>query len=350
MGSLRVGVRPRGLRGFPWRLPPPAPGVVRALALLAALLCTAVWAVTGGWFWPVWPWLGLSVSAALVTWWAWGVASPGRLLARHTILAVIVAATCVGVWLAAGADGTFWPKWVLVGIGATVGLHAIVSFRDRLPGARRERALAARVDRLEQTRRGALDVQAAELRRIERDLHDGAQARLVSLTMRLGRAEARLDADPEAAALVRAARDDASAAIAELRDLARGIAPPVLADRGLVAAVEALGERAPLPVEVHGHLAARPLPVVETAAYFVASEALTNVAKHAPRAAATVEIEEQEGELRLRVTDDGPGGAVATGSGLTGLRQRVDALDGRFELSSPAVGGTVVEVVLPCGS
>ncbi len=322
----------------------------RAVALLAGLLCTAVWGATGGWFWPAWPWLGLSVSAALVTWWAWVSASPGRLLAHHSVLAVIVAGGSAGVWLAAGADGAFWPKWVLVGVGATVGLHAIVSFRDRLPGARREQALAARVNRLEQTRRGALDVQAAELRRIERDLHDGAQARLVALTMRLGRAEARLDHDPEAAALVRAARDDASAAIAELRDLARGIAPPVLADRGLVAAVEALGERAPLSVEVHGQLQARLLPVVETAAYFVASEALTNVAKHAPRATASVEIEERGGELRLRIVDDGPGGAVATGSGLTGLRQRVDALDGRFALTSPEAGGTTVEVILPCGS
>lgn len=341
---------PPGFERLARRLPPSTPGIVGALAGLAGLLCTAVWLATGGHFWPVWPWLGLSTGVALVAWWTWGSGLGGRLVLRHTVFTLIVAAACVGMWLAAGADGVFWPKWVLVGAIATLGIHAIFSFRDRLPGARRERVLVARVDRLEQTRRGALDVQAAELRRIERDLHDGAQARLVALTMRLGRAEARLDADPEAAALVRAARDDASAAIAELRDLARGIAPPVLADRGLLAAVEALGERAPLPVLVRGGLRARPVPVVETAAYFVASEALTNVAKHAPRAAATVDIEEDGDELRLLIADDGPGGAVPTGSGLTGLRQRVEALDGRFEISSPPEGGTRVEVHLPCAS
>src|SRR5206468_5317953 len=136
----------------------------------------------------------------------------------------------------------------------------------------------------------ALDVQAAELRRIERDLHDGAQARLVALSMQLGRAEARLGGEPEVAELLRAARGEASAAIAELRDLARGIAPPVLADRGLPAAVEALGRRSPMPVAVHASIDRRLLPVVETAAYFVVAESLTNVAKHGGGAAARVEL------------------------------------------------------------
>ena len=134
---------------------------------------------------------------------------------------------------------------------------------------------------LTRTRQGALDVQAAELRRIERDLHDGAQARLVALSMRLGRAEERLADQPELAALVREAREDAGAAIGELRDLARGIAPPILADRGLTAAIEALARRSAIGVTIDADPDRRPLPVVETAAYFVVAEALTNVAKHA---------------------------------------------------------------------
>src|SRR5262249_22826539 len=143
----------------------------------------------------------------------------------------------------------------------------------------------------------------------------------------LGRAEEQLRDRPETAALVRQARQEATAAVAELRDLARGIAPPILADRGLAAAVEALGRRGATPVEVDAELAERPVPVVETAAYFVVSEALTNAAKHARGAAARVVLR-QDGELLLvEVADDGPGGADPAGSGLTGLRGRVEALD-----------------------
>lgn len=330
--------------------PQDQPALFGALAAFAGLVCTLVWVVVGGYFWPVWVWLGLATAVALAVWVQRVRRREGNALSLHTQLMGIVVAHCLGIWLFSGAARPFWPAWVMLGALSTVGIHAILRVRDQLPGAERERVLAARVSNLEQTRRGALDVQAAELRRIERDLHDGAQARLVALTMRLGRAEARLDDDPVTAALVRAARDDANAAIGELRDLARGIAPPVLADRGLVAAIEALGERAPLPVVVSGALSRRPAPVVETAAYFVASEALTNVAKHAPRAAAHVRVEERDGELHLVVADDGPGGAVETGSGLTGLRQRVAALDGTFAVVSPPGEGTRLEVVLPCGS
>ena len=150
---------------------------------------------------------------------------------------------------ALAGGGTFWPLWAVAALALALGAHAIIVVA--LPSLRpQERELAARVDELTRTRRGALDVQAAELRRIERDLHDGAQARLVALSMQLGRAEERLEDQPEVAELVRSAREEASAAIGELRDLARGIAPPVLADRGLVAAVEALGERSPIPVTV----------------------------------------------------------------------------------------------------
>ncbi len=175
---------------------------------------------------------------------------------------------------------------MLLGFGVAFGVHFIY-LRNRGADLRpaRERELTERVETLTETRRGALDVQAAELRRIERDLHDGAQARLVALSMQLGRAEEGLADRPEIAALVRQARAEATAANAELRDLARGIAPPVLADRGLAAAAEALGNRAPVPVTVDAALGRRPAPVVESAAYFVVAESLTNVAKHAPRGA-----------------------------------------------------------------
>jgi signal transduction histidine kinase len=193
-------------------------------------------------------------------------------------------------------------------------------------------------------------VQAAELRRIERDLHDGAQARLVALSMQLGIAEDKLSDQPEVAAMFRRARDEAGAAIAELRDLARGIAPPILADRGLVAAVESLGRRSVIPVEVEANVSARPAPVIETAAYFVVAEALTNVAKHAPQASAVVTVDLDDQRLLVVVADDGPGGAVPHGGGLTGLRHRVEALDGRLTVTSAAGEGTTVRAELPCVS
>jgi signal transduction histidine kinase len=349
IGRVRWQLRPEPAHGGD-ALPEDGAVVLSALALFLGVVCTLVWLLTGGGFWPVWTWIGLGTVAALAPCLDRARRRRRPWILLHAWFLAAIVGCCVAVWLAAGADGLFWPAWVLFGGFVSLGPHAILAARERLRGPARERELAARVDRLEQTRRGALDVQAAELRRIERDLHDGAQARLVALTMRLGRAEARLDHDPEAAELVRAARLDATAAIAELRDLARGIAPPVLADRGLVAASQALGERAPLHVEVHGALRGRLPPVVESAAYFVVSEALTNVAKHAPLARARVELTEREGELAVVVADDGPGGAVATGSGLTGLRQRVAALDGTFDVVSAPGSGTRLEVRLPCGS
>jgi signal transduction histidine kinase len=167
--------------------------------------------------------------------------------------------------------------------------------------------------------------------------------------MQLGRAEERLDDRPEVAELVRAAREEAGAAIGELRDLARGIAPPVLADRGLEAAVEAVARRSPMEVTVRASLGRRAPPVVETAAYFVAAEALTNAAKHAGGAAAHVTLSEGDGRLVVEVGDEGPGGAEATGTGLTGLRHRVEALDGTLLVTSPAGVGTTVRAELPCG-
>jgi signal transduction histidine kinase len=213
--------------------------------------------------------------------------------------------------------------------------------------------LAERVEHLTATRAGAVDVQASELARIERDLHDGAQARLVAVALELGRAEEKLDADdPEAArALLAEGREQARRALAELRDLVRGIHPSILADRGLGAAVIALAARTPVPVEVEDRVGERPSPAVENAAYFVVSEALVNATKHAGAQRCLVRLARSGGRLVVEVSDDGAGGAeVVPGGGLAGLRSRVEALDGMLAVQSAAGGGTIVRAELPCGS
>lgn len=239
-----------------------------------------------------------------------------------------------------------WPFWCMA---ALLGAGLLVALIAPIVGQPRAQVLSERVNELSRTRRGALDVQATELRRIERDIHDGAQVRLVALSMKLGRAEERYRDDPETAALLREAREDATAAIRELRELARGIAPPVLADRGLEAAVQSLAHRSGADVTVSGRLQRRPLPAVETAAYFVVAESLTNAAKHAPGARVEIRLDERGGDLFVDITDFGPGGADPAGGGLTGLRQRVEALDGALHLTSRAGVGTQVEAVMSCG-
>ncbi|MGX6448558.1 sensor histidine kinase [Patulibacter sp. S7RM1-6] len=212
--------------------------------------------------------------------------------------------------------------------------------------------LTARVSRLEETRAGVVEASAAELRRIERDLHDGAQARMVAVAMELGMAEERLERDPEGAReMVRGARDETRRALSELRDLVRGIAPSVLADRGLPAAIASIAARAPVAAELDVELAERPPASVETAAYFVVAEALANAGKHATGTRAQVRVRRDGDDLVARVTDDGPGGAhpVAHG-GLAGLHDRVAALDGVLAVTSPAGGPTVVEARIPCAS
>ncbi len=347
---LRSGDEDPGAPDPPLALPLP---LHVAFSLLIALVVTIIWAATGlGYFWPVWVWLGLGLSVALDLVILRAQAhepGPERWLHLDGELLTTLATLLVAIWLVTGA-GTFWPFFSILSFGIVYAVHALIVYRDRLPLRAREQALVKRVDVLTRTRQGALDVQAAELRRIERDLHDGAQARLVSLTMQLGRAEERVSDQPEVAALLRRAREDAGAAIAELRDLARGIAPPILADRGLAAAIEALGRRAPMPVTVDADPDQRPLPVVETAAYFVVAESLTNVAKHGGGAAARVRVQRVGDDLVLTIADDGPGGADPNGGGLTGLRHRVEALDGTLTVSSTPGGGTTVHAELPCGS
>jgi signal transduction histidine kinase len=210
----------------------------------------------------------------------------------------------------------------------------------------------ARVDSLTESRAAAVDLAAEDRRRIERDLHDGVQQRLVSLAMDLGRAKEKLDTDPgRAKELVGEAHEEAKRAITEVRDLARGIHPAVLTDRGLDAALSALAARSAVPVEVRVDVAERPPASVEAAAYFVVSEALANVAKHAKATRANVTVRRSGDGLTVQVQDDGAGGAsLVEGSGLAGLRDRVGALDGELHLLSPEGGPTVLMVEIPCGS
>jgi signal transduction histidine kinase len=211
------------------------------------------------------------------------------------------------------------------------------------------RQLSQRVETLTQTRTAAVDSVEAERRRIERDLHDGPQQRLVSIAMDLGMAREKLKTDPDKARdLLDKAHLSAKEAIVEMRQVARGITPPVLTDRGLDAALSALAARAPVPVQVSVNVPVRPSPTVEAIAYFVVSEALTNVAKHARARAAQVDVRGGDGRLWLRVSDDGVGGADAVrGTGLHGLNDRVRAVDGVLDVSSPPGGPTVLTAALP---
>jgi signal transduction histidine kinase len=210
-------------------------------------------------------------------------------------------------------------------------------------------ALEERARALEASRAGAVESSDARLRRIERDLHDGAQHRLAYVAMELGRAREKLADDPEGAdRLLADAHDESKRAMVELRDLARGIHPSVLTDRGLDAAVSAVAERCPVPVDIDLALDRRPPPAVETAAYYVIAEALTNVGKHAGATRAHVSARDENGRVVIEVEDDGGGGARrAPGSGLEGLAQRVEALDGRFTVASDEASGTTVRAELP---
>ncbi|MFD6425876.1 sensor histidine kinase [Streptomyces sp. NPDC060198] len=210
--------------------------------------------------------------------------------------------------------------------------------------------LARRIERLTETRHEAVDSAATELRRIERDLHDGAQARLVAMGMSLGAIEALIEKDPEQAKrMLAAARTSSAEALTELRDLVRGIHPPVLAERGLGDAVKALVMRMPLESEVSVDLPGRPEAPVESAAYFAVSEALTNVAKHAGADRVWVDVHHADGMLRVSVTDDGRGGAfTGGGSGLSGIERRLGTFDGVLAVSSPVGGPTLVTLEIPC--
>ncbi|MEU2682206.1 sensor domain-containing protein [Streptomyces sp. NPDC007107] len=252
-----------------------------------------------------------------------------------------------GTGLAAAALGV---ALFLVGTwasGPLLRLHFVLA-RSALSPAPGE--LSERIDRLTETRHEAVDTAASELRRIERDLHDGAQARLVAMGMNLGTIEALVEKDPaEAKKLLAMARTSSAEALTELRDLVRGIHPPVLAERGLGDAVKALALRLPVSSEVTVELPGRADAPVESAAYFAVSETLTNVVKHAEADRLWVDVHHADGMLRISVTDNGRGGAsVGGGSGLSGIERRLGTFDGVLAVSSPAGGPTMVTMEIPC--
>ncbi|MCW2900978.1 MAG: putative two-component system sensor kinase [Streptosporangiaceae bacterium] len=219
-----------------------------------------------------------------------------------------------------------------------------------LLGPSHAKELERRVEDLTESRAGVVDAADAERRRIERDLHDGAQQRLVSLALNLGIARETLaDVPSEAMQVIVEAHEEAKEALTELRGLVRGLHPAILDDRGLDAALSGIAARAPLPVRLRVDVPERASPTVEAVAYFVASETLTNVSKHARASEMEITVERLGDVLRMTVTDDGVGGAdPSRGTGLSGLVRRVASVDGTFRIASPAGGPTVITVELPC--
>jgi signal transduction histidine kinase len=253
--------------------------------------------------------------------------------------------------LGAAAVGLF--GLAVVAPWVTIGATNLQSGMTRfLLGRTSEAEMARLLQRAEAQRTSAVDSAETERRRIERDLHDGAQQRLVALAAELGAAREKLDDDPDAGKeLVAAAHEEAKAALKDIRDLVRGIHPVILEDRGLDAALSAVVARAPVPVALRVHVEPRPAPAVESAAYFIVNEALTNVARHAHATRAEVAIERAGSRLVIEVRDDGVGGADASrGTGLQGLRERVDGLGGDLKVISPDGGPTTISVELPCAS
>ena len=293
-------------------------------------------------------WFALAVPLALQAAVRWGLHAPKgrRFLSVHASVSFVLAAMEMVIWLLAGS-GYFWPVWPILGLAIVLSAHAWFAWHR--PDAR-ERALADRVDVLTRTRRGALDTQATELQRIERDLHDGAQARLVSVAMSLGLAETLLTTDPDLLAeLLTEARSTTLAALDDLRTVMQGIEPPVLADRGLEGAIRALALDVAVPVTVTGGLAGRAPAPVESAVYFTAAECLANVIKHSNAALAWVDLRHRAGVLSVVVGDNGEGGAsIEGGTGLRGVVRRLESFDGVVTVSSPAGGPTTVTMEVPC--
>jgi signal transduction histidine kinase len=307
--------------------------VLLPLGLLWFVVTLTLWTAALGLLTaPLWYWIPSDGGAIVIT-------NGDRGLLVIDSLPEALLATVVGAVLCVAA------AWAVKGMAAAHGAVAAALLGPS------QHQLQARVDALQASRDRAVDTAEAERRRIERDLHDGAQQRLVALAMDLGMARAKLETDPAAgAALVGEAHEEAKRALAELRDLARGIHPAVLADRGLDAAISALAARSPVPVGVEVTTGRLPGPV-ESAAYFVVAEALTNAAKHAGAAEIGVRITRHRDLLVVEVIDDGAGGAdPAKGTGLRGLADRVAAVDGRLTVTSPPGGPTVIRAELPCGS
>jgi signal transduction histidine kinase len=340
-------------RGLDLRVEPGRPaGAFWRVAVAAGALCTVLtvaWAFTPTKpFWPGWVWFGLSVPLAYY----WAIrrglrAEQRRAFALQFAFSLVTALMLIWIWLMSPAR-FFWPVWPIGALVVLLVVHALVA---TAPPAARERQLRERVEQVTESRNLVLDAQAAEIRRLERDLHDGAQARLVSLGMSLGLAEELWDEKPdEARRLLADARSSAGAALADLRDLVRGIHPPVLADRGLEEAVRALALTVPLPVEItwEPHGARFPAPV-ESAVYFGVSEAMANIVKHSQASRAWVWARYERELLTIAVEDNGVGGvSVSAGGGLAGIERRLSAFDGILAVSSPPGGPTVVTMEVPC--
>lgn len=298
-----------------------------ALVALPVVGWLGGWLVFGAW----------GAAIGLISYPLWGWATPGDDLLGLSF------APAAFLHVAVGGGALYAAPWLGRGVAAV----QVAMARLLLEPGERER-LSARVDALEETRAGMVAAADAERRRIERDLHDGAQQRLVALAMTLGRARA--SEDPvHTHRLVAEAHGEAKEALVELRNLARGIHPAVLTDRGLDAAVSALAARCPVPVAVDVDLPRRAGPGTEAIAYFVVAEALTNVAKHAQATRAWLSADFQGDRLVVEVLDNGIGGAELGGNGLVGLRDRVRAVDGEITVVSPLGHGTNLRVELPCG-
>jgi signal transduction histidine kinase len=252
-------------------------------------------------------------------------------------------------FLAAMTPAAGWPLVLAAAIGSFSLTRRTIVADVRASRAARA-GLTARVQRLAETRTEAIDAAAAELRRLERDLHDGAQARLVALGINLRTVEKLIKTSPDAAeVLVAECREVSSQALADLRDLVRGIYPPVLADRGLADAVKALALDCPVPVATEIDLPGRPPAPVESAVYFAVAELLSNVAKHAGATYAMLRMYYADAMLRAEITDDGRGGAApGNGTGLAGIERRLGAFDGILAVNSPVGGPTIVVIEVPC--
>jgi signal transduction histidine kinase len=336
---------------------PPRRGLEVHATVTGALLFVLVliWALTSRrYFWPIWVALPLGVALAIHAWTVLLRERPAlvdrfrgsRALAVSSGVGVALAAYFIAVW-AITDYGYFWPVWPMLAIAFVLAVEVAGALLSS-PG---RTEMAERIETLETSRAGAVNLQDSELRRIERDLHDGAQARLVALGMSLGMAEQKLADDPSRAGeLLAEARVGAEHALRELRDLARGIHPPVLADRGLGAALESLANASPMNVTVSVGTARRPEPAVETAAYFVAAEALANAAKHARATRVEILVTRAGDTLAVRVDDNGIGGANPNGTGILGMRRRVEALDGTLTVTSPPGGPTTIRAEMPCAS
>ena len=325
---------------------------VDGVVVLALVL---IWALTSlGYFWPIWVALPLALALGIHGWTVLIAERPSlvgsfrgsRTLALTAGVGAAVSLFYISIWAITG-HGYFWPVWPMLAIAIVLAAELV----STLLASPRHAEMAERIETLESTRAGAVDAQETELRRIERDLHDGAQARLVALGMSLGMAEQKLADDPgRVGELLAEARLGAEQALRELRDLARGIHPPVLADRGLEAALASLANSTPMKVTLSVDLDERPTPAVETAAYFVVAEALANAGKHAQAKRLGVRVVRTTDLVDVQVEDDGVGGADPEGSGLRGLRRRVEALDGTLSVISPRGGPTRIRAQLPCAS